>query len=244
MLGAGFLFTFVTGPSAFAIARVDVPSLQWTSDADVQAALALPQRTNAFELDTAPIRRSLEALPGVASAAVRVALPDATLVVSIAERVPVLAWQVGATRFLADSAGVIFATIPADARAPAGVAVVDDRRVDAAAGLAIGGRLDPVDLDVATRLGSLRPADLGSTAPRLRISVTDSDGYLLSVEKGWTAVFGFYSPATRPAGMIPGQVRLLHSLLAGREATVERVILASETDGTFVPKATPRPTKR
>jgi hypothetical protein len=44
--------------------------------------------------------------------------------------------------------------------------------------------------------------------------------------------------------MIPGQVRLLHSLLAGREATVERVILASETDGTFVPKATPRPAKR
>ena len=238
MLAAGFLFTFVTGPSAFAVSRIDVPTLKWTSDADIQAALALPQRPNAFELDTAPIKRALEALPGVASADVRVALPDGALAVSIAERNPVLAWQVGDTRFLADAAGVIFATIPAHTRAPAGVAVVDDRRLDAAGAFAIGARLDAVDLDVATRLGSLTPGDVGSAAPRLRLSVTDSDGFLVSVERGWTAVFGFYSPATRPAGMIPGQVRLLHSLLAGRESSVERVILASETDGTFVPKPT------
>jgi len=64
------------------------------------------------------------------------------------------------------------------------------------------------------------------------------------VEKGWSAVFGFYSPATRPTGIIPGQVRLLRSFLVGKEATVARVILASETDGTFVPKATPKPTKK
>jgi hypothetical protein len=54
-------------------------------------------------------------------------------------------------------------------------------------------------------------------------------------------VFGFYSPATRPTEMIPGQVRLLRSLLAGREATVGRIVLASETDGTYVPKRTPNP---
>jgi hypothetical protein len=64
------------------------------------------------------------------------------------------------------------------------------------------------------------------------------------VEKSWTAVFGFYSPATRPTGIIPGQVRLLRSFLIGKEATVARVILASETAGTFVPRATPKPTKR
>jgi hypothetical protein len=74
--------------------------------------------------------------------------------------------------------------------------------------------------------------------------VTDEDGYVVAAPRGWDAVFGFYSPATRPTEMIPGQVRLLRSLLAGREATVERVILASETDGTFVPRATPQPSKR
>jgi hypothetical protein len=39
--------------------------------------------------------------------------------------------------------------------------------------------------------------------------------------------------------MIPGQVRLLRSLIAGREASVARVILASETDGTYIPRPSP-----
>jgi hypothetical protein len=43
--------------------------------------------------------------------------------------------------------------------------------------------------------------------------------------------------------MIPGQVRLLRSLLAGIEPTISRIILASETDGTYIPKATPRPSR-
>jgi hypothetical protein len=121
---------------------------------------------------------------------------------------------------------------------------VEDRRVGASGTFAIGGRLDPVDLDVATRLGSLTPVDVGSNASRLRVRVTDAEGFLVYVEKGWSAVFGFYSPATRPAGMIPGQVRLLRSFLAGNEGSVQRVILASETNGTYVPTATPRPSKR
>jgi hypothetical protein len=36
-------------------------------------------------------------------------------------------------------------------------------------------------------------------------------------------------------------VRLLRSLLIGREPLVERIILASETDGTFIAKPTPTP---
>ena len=37
--------------------------------------------------------------------------------------------------------------------------------------------------------------------------------------------------------MIPGQVRLLRSLLAGREPEVRRIVLASETTGTYIPAA-------
>ena len=44
--------------------------------------------------------------------------------------------------------------------------------------------------------------------------------------------------------LIPGQVRLLRSLLLGREGLIERIVLASETDGTYVPKPTPKPTAR
>ena len=243
MLASGFLLTFVSGPSAFALARTDVPTLRWTDGAQVQAALAMPDGVNVFQLDTTPLEAALEALPAVAAADVHVSLPDGALVATIHERAAILAWDAGGTRFLADREGVIFAAIPRDADIPGGVAVVEDRRTGSAAGLAIGARLDPGDLDIATRLGSLTPADIGSGASRLRVRVTNQDGYTIYVDKGWTAVFGFYSPATRPTAMIPGQVRLLKSLLAGREDQVARVTLASDTDGTFVPKPTRKPAK-
>jgi hypothetical protein len=56
---------------------------------------------------------------------------------------------------------------------------------------------------------------------------------------GWTAIFGFYTPSLRTPDLIPGQVNLLKSLLEGREATVDQVILASDTDGTYVARPTP-----
>ncbi len=244
MLASGFLLTFVTGPTAFGLERMDVPTLTWTADEDLRAALAVPEGANAFHVDTGTLEAALEALPGIAAAEVRVALPEAAVVVTVQERAAILAWQVGGARFLADREGVIFASLAEDAALPPGVAVVEDRRTGAADGLAVGSRLDPVDLDVATRLGSLTPQDLGSAASRLRVRITNADGYAVLAEGGWAAVFGFYSPATRPTGIIPAQVRLLKSLLAGRENGVARVILASETDGTYVPKATPAPTTK
>ena len=75
------------------------------------------------------------------------------------------------------------------------------------------------------------------------VRITESEGFTVLVDRGWVAVFGYYSPATRPADMIPGQVRLLRSLLTGREATVAKIILASETDGTYIPKQTPKPSR-
>ena len=226
MLAAGFLYTFVTGPSAFALTATQLPEPRWTEREAVEAALAL------------------EALPAVAAAEVRVELPEAAVVVTIEEREAILAWEAGETRYLADRSGVLFAAVPNDAALPPGVIVVQDRRLDATSRFAVGDRLDAVDLDVATRLGSLTPADVGSAASRLRVRVTEADGFVVHVDQGWVAVFGFYSPATRPTDMIPGQVRLLRSLLAGREESLARVILASETDGTFIPRRTPGPTPR
>jgi hypothetical protein len=245
MLATGFLLTFATGPTAFAVSRTDLPSLAWTDAATVEATLALPAGINAFQLDTAPLEAALRTLPAVADAHVSVELPDAAVVVRIQERQPVLAWQAEDRRFIADGTGVIFAIGDISAALPAGVAVVDDRRPGAGIGLGIGGHLDAVDVDVATRLGSITPADVGSTAARLRLTVTSEDGFVITASGGgWQAVFGFYSPATRSTDMIPGQVRLLRSLLDGREATVRRVILASATDGTYVPRATPKASTR
>lgn len=244
MLACGFALTFVTGPTAFGLSRTDLPKLTWTSAQALHDALALPSGGNVFRLDTAPLVAALRALPGVSDASVTVQLPDAVVAVHVEERVPVLAWQVGTTRYIADREGVIFATVGTDVKLPAGVAVIEDDRPVPDQALAIGAHIDAVALDVATRLGSLTPDQVGSSASRLRVAITDADGWVVIAQGAWTAVFGFYSPATRPTDMIPGQVRLLRSLVAGREAAVARIILASETDGTYLPRATPKPTPR
>ena len=123
---------------------------------------------------------------------------------------------------------------------PPDLPVIDDRRA-ASAGLSIGTRLDPQDIDAATRLASLVPGDVGSAAKRLEVRVTDENGFVVRADpQGWIAIFGFYTPSLRTPELIPGQVRLLRSLLTGREPLIERVVLASETDGTYVPKPTPK----
>jgi hypothetical protein len=244
MLACGFALTFITGPTAFGLARTELPKLTWTTEQAMHDALAVPDGGNVFRLDTAPLIAALRALPGIADAAIDVRLPDAVLAVHVEERVPVLAWQLGSTRYIADRDGRIFATLSIEDTLPAGIAVIEDRRLNPATTLAIGDRIDAVDLDVATRLGSVTPAQIGSAAQRLKIAITEADGFVMIAPGTWTAVFGFYSPATRATDMIPGQVRLLRSLLAGREATLVRIVLASETDGTYVPRATPKPTPR
>ena len=84
---------------------------------------------------------------------------------------------------------------PAAAAAAVGLPVVVDRRESGPA-LAVGSDVDALDLDVATRLLSLVPADVGSTAPGLVVGIDDRDGWTVipTVEDPWDAVFGFYGP--------------------------------------------------
>ena len=225
--------------SAFDYTKLQLDGVRFTNASAVEAALAAARGENLFQLSTGPLRSALEDLPTVASARVEVRLPG-TLAVTIDERQPVLVWQVGTERYLADADGALFAKLPD--KAPTGtpeLPVVDDRRASAT-DLVVGGRLDAVDLDAATRLASLIPEHVGSSAVSLEVAVTDENGFVVSARPaGWSAVFGFYTPSLRTTELIPGQVQLLRTLLIGKEQLVERVILASATDGTFVRRATP-----
>jgi hypothetical protein len=241
----------VGASSAFDYAGLHVDGTHFTDLHAVEAAISVARGENLFRLETGPLVTAVETLPTVRTARVEVRLPG-TIVVTIDERTPVLIWQTGDGRFLVDAEGTLFAQLPAKPPAEAArLQVVDDRRaassstdagvrMDAIEGLSVGGRLDPVDLDAATRLASLVPADVGSSAVSLSVSVTDENGFVVETRPGsWSAVFGFYTPSLRTTEMIPGQVRLLRSLLAGRESLVDRVILASESDGTYTPRTTP-----
>jgi hypothetical protein len=165
--------------------------------------------------------------------------------VSIDEREPVLVWQAGLDRFLVDRDGLLFGKLSNTApTAAANLPVIDDRRASAGT-LDVGSSLDPVDLDAATRLASLAPKDIGSSAVGLAVTVSDENGFVVSARpEAWTAVFGYYTPSLRTTDLIPEQVRLLRSLLVGREAQVERIVLATATDGTYTPRATPSPSPK
>ncbi len=233
----------VANSSAFTTTHIAIDGAVYTPRADVEAAVKAATGMNLFALSTRPLEEQVLTLPTVADASVSVRLPD-TVAVRIVERLPILVWELGARHYLVDVEGNLFARIDAVEPPPAAVDLprIEDRRAGSV-GLAIGRRLDAVDLDAARRLASLVPADVGSEATQLEVVVNDQNGFVVTGQPiGWRAVFGFYTASLRTTELIPGQVRLLRSLLIGREQLVERVILASETDGTYIPRPTPDPT--
>ena len=224
---------------AFTYMRAEIPQLRWTPRDAVEAAIGIPTGTNLFRLTVEPLADRISALPGVADATVVVSLPD-TLVVGVTEREAILAWSVGEARFLVDRDGVLFAVAEPGAVTVAGLPVIDDARA-ASTELALGRTLNPVDLDAARRLGSLVPIDVGSVADALLVTVSDANGFVVGTSPAsWVAVFGLYTPSLRTPDLIPGQVRLLRSLLDGRESGIAEVILADADNGTFIPRPTPK----
>lgn len=231
----------LTASDAFTVAELDVAGTALTPAADVERALALPSPApNAFTLAAEPLGDRLRALPTIAAADVRVALPG-TLHVRLVEREPILVWRTAERVLLVDREGLVIvdAADPAATEAAAASAdalpAIDDRRATPVVP-GVGAILDPLDLDVATRLLSLRPADLGSGTSGLVVALDDADGWIVQPvgDDPWTAVFGRYTTELRPPALVPGQVRLLRSLLAGRERDLLRVVLADAENGTYV----------
>jgi cell division septal protein FtsQ len=240
LVSAGAIYGLAATP-AFGYSQIEIAGTLLTPPADVEATLGLAKGANLVSLATEPIERQLQSIPSVASAKISVGLPD-TVRVDITERRPIVIWAANGHRFAVDGGGMLFADVgsappPEISALPV---VADDR--GSAAGLGIRSVLDPVDLDAATRLGSLTPDKIGSSAATLIVRVSDESGFTVSTgAKGWVAVFGFYGTSFRTPALIPGQVQLLAALLVGREADVATVVLADEHDGTFVAKPTPRP---
>jgi hypothetical protein len=227
--------------TTFEYTDVVVEGATFTDRAAIVEALEAARGANLFTLVTRPLEDQIRTIPTVRGADVSVRLPS-SLLVRIRERTAILVWRIGARRYLVDNEGRLFAKLPeAPTAATAALPVIDDRRA-AMVDLVVGATLDRVDLDAATRLGSLAPADVGSAAEALLVFISDANGFTIRTRPAsWQAVFGFYTPTLRTPELVPGQVRLLRSLLIGREPLVDKVILASETDGTFTLKPSPSP---
>jgi POTRA domain, FtsQ-type len=228
--------------SAFGFSQLRVEGATITGEDAIRDRLALPKGMNLFEIRTDPLAAVVREIPAVAGADVSVGLPD-TVTVKVHERRPILIWRVDDRRWYVDDTGLLFADAPAEPPGDfASLPVIADDRL-ASRAFKVGATIDPVDLDVARRLASLTPAQVGSAASGLSPGVTDENGFTLSsIPKGWVAVFGFYGLSQRTPDLVPAQVVLLNQLLhqAG-EDKVGLVILADATDGTYIPRASPSP---
>jgi hypothetical protein len=231
--------------NAFELTSLDLIGVRYSDEAELRRRVEVPAGTNLFGLQTDGLEKDLLQLPTVQQASVSVRLPG-TVAVEIVERDPILVWQVGDRRLLVDREGTLFSAFPANPTPEAAaLPTVLDKR-DASGSLDVGSRLDPVDLDAARRLGSLRPIDVGSGAERLDVDLTDDLGYVVHAKpRLWSAIFGFYTPSLRTTDMIPAQVHTLASLLLQQgERNVRRITLASDMSGTFTtpgPATTPSP---
>ena len=208
----------------------------------VIAAANIPIGSSLLGANLRAAEEAVAALPLVAAVRVSAGLPDG-IQIRVREKSLLLRWQIGdriyavteSGELLGDTASLNLASTAAAAFAAAPL-LFDDRTPSP---LLTDKRLTPTELDVATRLASLSAEDLGTSATSLTLRLLSDFGFVVeatgpSIE--WNAVFGIYSATIRPTSMIPGQVRLLRSLLAGRETNIGWVILADDQAGTYTAK--------
>jgi cell division septal protein FtsQ len=241
LVSAGAIYG-VGASAAFGFRTLEFEGDRYTVADEVRELVGVPADANLFLVSTDEIEARIAVLPTVAGVAVEVSLP-ATIRVVLRDRQPVMTWRVGERSFLVDGGGMLFAELGDSSTGEAALLPsIADGRAESQS-LEVGDTLDPIDVDAATRLGSVRPDQIGSAARSLRISVGDQHGFVIRADPdGWTAIFGFYTPSLRTPDLIPGQVNLLRTLLDGQEAAVDEVILASDTDGTYIARPTPAAT--
>lgn len=244
LLASGAFYGLTTSPT-FALdpTSVEVEGLRYTDPVAARQALGLEEgeHPNLFHLRTARLEAALLTLPTVRAATVQARLP-AELHVAVEERVPILVWRRVGAQWLVDVEGAILAPAPAGHGLPS----VDDQRAAVASGASdatwlAGGRVLPLDLEVARVLGAVTADDLGPTGSSLDLTVDDSEGWVLTSDDGWRAVFGHYAPASRPPASIQEQLTCLSALLHSADGDVAEVTLSLSDDacGTFLPRATP-----
>ena len=208
----------------------------------VIAAANIPIGSSLLGVNLRAAEEAVAALPLVASVRVSAGLPDG-IQIRVREKSLLLRWQIGDLAYAVTEGGELLGNIdtldlaPTAAAALAAAPLLYDDRVPSP--LLTVRQLTATELDVTTRLASLTPEDLGTGATTLSLRLLSDFGFVVeatgpSIE--WHAVFGIYSATIRPTSMIPGQVRLLRSLLAGRETRIGWVILADDQAGTYTAK--------
>jgi len=246
-LGALLLASFLLPPVAAranltTVNQISVVGTQLLDPEAVIAAANIPIGSSLLGVNLRAAEEAVAALPLVASVRVSAGLPGG-IQIRVREKSLLLRWQIGDRIYAVSESGELLgetATLdlaPSAAAALATAPLLFDDRTSSP--LPTVGQLTATELDVATRLASLTPEDLGTAATTLTLRLLSDFGFVVEATGPaieWNAVFGIYSATIRPTSMIPGQVRLLRSLLAGRESRIGWVILADDQAGTYTAK--------
>jgi hypothetical protein len=246
-LGVLLLASFLLPPVAAraSLTTVGQISVAGTTLLDPEAVIAaanIPIGSSLLGVNLREAEEAVAALPLVASVRVSAGLPDG-IQIRVREKSLLLRWQIGDRIYAVSESGELLGETASLSLAPSAAAALaaapllyDDRTLSP---LPTVGQLTATELDVATRLASLTPEDLGTAATTLTLRLLSDFGFVVEATGPaieWNAVFGIYSATIRPTSMIPGQVRLLRSLLAGRESRIGWVILADDQAGTYTAK--------
>ena len=243
LLLASFLLPPVAARASLTtVGQISVAGTTLLDPEAVIAAANIPIGSSLLGVNLREAEEAVAALPLVASVRVSAGLPDG-IQIRVREKSLLLRWQIGDRVYAVSESGELLGETASLNLAPSAAAALaaapllyDDRTLSP---LPTVGQLTATELDVATRLASLTPEDLGTAATTLTLRLLSDFGFVVeatgpSIE--WSAVFGIYSATIRPTSMIPGQVRLLRSLLAGRETRIGWVILADDQAGTYTAK--------
>ena len=245
LLAAVLLLAALIAPPALAaggslkISSVRIVGLQLLDEGAIRTASGVTIGDRLLSADPHNIESALAGLAFIASSRVRIGLPG-EIRIEIREEMPLMRWKYDGTTYLVSGSGELLGPTTSPLLSAAGrvaleqLPLISDLRAQTA--LDSGGAISSLDVDIATRLASLTVSDLGSAATQLTIQIDPEYGFVVQgngVGISWNAVFGIYSATIRPPEMLPGQVRLLRSLLADRERKVGWIILADGQAGTF-----------
>ena len=219
----------------------------YTATADVEAALDDVRGANLFTLRTGPLEAAVAELadgPRGRRPDPRCRTPSSS---DVEEREPILVWQVGDAplprrcRRRSCSPGSA-RTPPAGVDGPAG-----RRRPAGGLGRTVRRAHDPDRSTSMPRRASPRSSRPTSAATRPPGSRPGHRRQRVRRRAPGRAAGARSSASTRRAcarpTSSPARSACCAACCIGREPLVERVVLASETDGTYIPKPTPSPTK-
>jgi cell division septal protein FtsQ len=187
LVAAGALAWVLLGSSWLAVRSVQVDGESGLSEQQVVQVAGIAEGTPLLRVDTAAAAARVAALPQVDSVEVTRGWPN-TVVVTLAERVPVAVVTVDGTRRLVDAEGVVFDTITGSA--PAGVIPLDVR--------------DPGPDDAATTaaLGALTALPRAVRTEVTGVSARTADDVTLTLTDGRSVLWGSAADTDRKAQVL------------------------------------------